>query len=295
MNKFTFLSMVVLVSIFSALAETHISGDIKSATLDSTGNPYIVDQDVVVPAGKKLTIKEGCVFLFKGFTGLNVYGQVNVAGSSKHPVIFTSVNDGDFNPKSDQLPNPFDWNGILVAKESGGALFDNIQLRYSVYGIKSQSTNVSIQNGIFRQNGQFHFTVNEKIQYVQDNIPYSYSGAAGEPEKGVSQNLKTAADKTPEAKKAQTSNNTLAFRYTSLGVGIAGIAAGSVLLIPWNGAKTDFYTFIKDEALHPSKYPDPDAKWHELTGKINGYGAASIISYTLGLAGLVGFGVSFAF
>jgi hypothetical protein len=294
MNKISIQSMLVLSLLLPVFAETHVSGDIKSAALDSTGNPYIVDQDVVVPAGKKLTIREGCVFLFKGFTGININGQLNVAGSSKHPVVFTSVNDGDFNPKSDQIPNPFDWNGILVAKESGGALFDNIQLRYSVYGIKSQSTNVSIQNGIFRQNGQFHFTINEKIQYVQDNIPFSYSGAAGEPEKGVSKDLKTAADKTPEAKKTKTSNSTVVFRYTSLGVGIVGIAAGSVLLIPWNGAKKDFYTLINN-STNSVLYPNPDSTWHELKGKINGYGAGSIISYVLGLAGLVGFGVSFAF
>jgi hypothetical protein len=246
-----------------------------------------------VPAGKKLTIREGCVFLFKGFTGININGQLNVAGSSKHPVVFTSVNDGDFNPKSDQLPNPFDWNGILVAKESGGALFDNIQLRYSVYGIKSQSTNVSIQNGIFRQNGQFHFTINEKIQYVQDNIPFSYSGAAGEPEKGVSKDLKTAADKTPEAKKTKTSNSTVVFRYTSLGVGIVGIAAGSIMLIPWNNAKNELS--LSHQAFI-AKYPgQEDDKWHEFARNLNGFGAGSIISYTLGLAGLVGFGVSFAF
>jgi hypothetical protein len=293
MKKFTFLSMFILMGIFSAFAETHVSGDSKSATLDSTGNPYIVDQDFVVPAGKKLTIREGCVFLFKGFTGLNVYGQINVAGSSKHPVVFTSVNDGDFNPKSDQLPNPFDWNGILVAKESGGALFDNIQLRYSVYGIKSQSTNVSIQNGIFRQNGQFHFTVNEKIQYVQDNIPYSYSGAAGEPEKVVSQSLKTAADKTPEAKKAKTGNNTLVFRYTSLGVGIVGIAAGSLMLIPYLNAKKEL-SLSRDDFY--AKYgPNPDPKWREFNNNKTGFGWGSAISYVLGGLGLAGFGISFAF
>jgi hypothetical protein len=258
MNKISIPSMLVLSLLLPAFAETHISGDIKSAALDSTGNPYIVDQDVVVPTGKKLTIREGCVFLFKGFTGLNVNGQINVAGSSRHPVVFTSVNDGDFNPKSDQLPNPFDWNGILVAKESSGALFDNIQLRYTVYGIKSQSTNVSIKNGIFRQNGQFHFTVNEKIQYVQDNIPYSYSGAAGEPEKAVSQNLKTAADKMPEAQKAKTSNNTLVFRYTSLGVGIVGIAAGSILLIPWSNAKKELS--LSTSEFYAKYGPNPKPK-----------------------------------
>jgi hypothetical protein len=293
MKKISISSMIILSLLLPVFAETHISGDIKPAALDSTGNPYIVDQDVVVPAGKKLTIKEGCVLIFKGFTGLNVYGQLNVAGSPKHPVIFTSVNDGDFNPKSDQLPNPFDWNGILVAKESNGALFDNIQLRYSVYGIKSQSTNVSIQNGIFRQNGQFHFTVNEKIQYVQDNIPYSYSGAAGEPEKGASQDLKTAADKTPEAKKAKTENNTLVFRYASLGVGIAGIAAGGIMLIPWSNAKKEL-SLSRTE--FEAKYrADPDAKWREFNANKVGFGWGSALSFVLGGLGLAGFGISFAF
>jgi hypothetical protein len=43
------------------------------------------------------------------------------------------------------------------------------------------------------------------------------------------------------------------------------------------------------------QYPNPEPKWRELSGIVNGYGAATIISYTLGLAGLAGFGISFAF
>jgi|WetSurMetagenome_2_1015567.scaffolds.fasta_scaffold00572_5 hypothetical protein len=290
MKRLSLLFVLTAVFLVPASAETHLSGDIKSAVLDSSGNPYIVDQDVVVPSGKKLLIKEGCVFLFKGFTGLNVSGQMHVAGSSKRPVIFTSVNDGDYNPKSDQLPNPFDWNGILVAKESQGALLENFQLRYSVYGVKSQTTNVSIQNGVFRQNGQFHFTINEKIQYVQDNIPFSYSGGAAEAEKpSVSASGETGVKPSTQAKKSKQSP--VVFRYTSLGVGLVGIAAGSIMLIPWNDTKKEL-----NLSNFAEKYPlDPDAKWKELNGNLTGWGAGSIASYTLGLLGLVGFGISFAF
>ncbi len=292
MKKFAVLSMLVAYFAAAPCAETHLSGDVKTATLDSTGNPYIVDQDIVVPAGKKLAIKEGCVFLFKGFTGLNVVGQLHVAGSARRPVVFTSVNDGDYNPKSDQLPNPFDWNGVLVAKESGGALFENFQLRYSVYGIKSQTTNVSIQNGVFRQNGQFHFTINDKIQYVQDNIAYSYTPTTSESEKpGVIGSGGEAGGAPAKPQAAKPGKGKLIFRYTSLGVGVVGIAAGSVLLIPWNNAKTNVYALLNN----PSSYTDPNAKYNQLTGQVNGYGAGSAISYALGVLGLVGFGVSFAF
>jgi hypothetical protein len=48
-------------------------------------------------------------------------------------------------------------------------------LSYSVYGIKSMQAGLVIENGVFRQNGQFHFTVNESIKPVQDNFPYSYN------------------------------------------------------------------------------------------------------------------------
>jgi len=293
MTKLVFTSIAFFVCAAATFAETHLSGDIKPASLDSTGNPYIVDQDIVVPSGKKVTIKEGCTFLFKGFTGLNVFGQLHVAGSTKHPVSFTSVNDGDFNPKSDQLPNPFDWNGILVSKESSGATFENFNLRYSVYGIKAQTTTISIQNGVFRQNGQFHFTINEKIQYVQDNIAYSYTATSADAEKPAVSGTNDAGAKPASSKPAKSGKNVVVFRYTALGVGIVGIAAGSVMLIPWSNAKSEVMLSPQDfEAKYPQGTKD---KWTQFVNSTNGWGAGSIGCYALGLLGLIGFGVSFAF
>ncbi len=292
MKKFALLWLVVACVVSVPYAETHLSGDIKTATIDSTGNPYIVDQDVVVPAGKVLTIKPGAVFLFKAFTGLNVFGRIHVAGSSKRPVVFTSMNDGDYNSKSDQLPNPFDWNGVLVEKESPGALFENFQLRYSVYGLKSQIGNITIQNGFFKQNGQFHFTINDKIQYVQDNIAYSYSPTVSESTQstagGSAGNAVTAPENQPRKK---TSKTTLIFRFSSLGVGVVGIAVGSLLYSPWNNAKNNVYEVLgNSEAYH-----DPGTAFNKAISDVNSYGGGMVASYGLAFLGLVGFGVSFAF
>jgi len=215
MSRLFVSSLIVIVLSLCVQAETHITGDITGMTFESGGNPYIVEQDILIPAGNKAVIKNGCVFLFKPFTGLTVHGHLVVDGTQEAPVIFSSINDGDFNTTSEQLPNPFDWNGVLISRESGTVTFKNFALRFSVYGIKSQNTNIVIENGLFRQNGQFHFTINDKIQFVQDNIPYSYDGAGD------------FDGKSPVNKPAGTSNNgkqkpstkRLVVRYGSLGIG----------------------------------------------------------------------------
>jgi hypothetical protein len=213
------VSLLIAIGFSVPHGETHLAGEILSATIDASGNPYFVDKDISVAAGKKLTIKEGCVFLFNNFSGLTVLGNLQLDGTLEHPVIFSCVNDAEYNPKSQQIPNPFDWNGIIITKESGSVHLQNFQLRYSVYGIKSQNASMSIQNGIFRQNGQFHFTLNDKIQYVQDNISYSFNAAG---ESGI------VAHGAWNGKKGKASVARNIIRYGSLAVGVAGIIGGIV-------------------------------------------------------------------
>ncbi|MBD3314891.1 MAG: hypothetical protein GF344_03830 [Chitinivibrionales bacterium] len=166
------LFVVIAVSVSSA--EIHLEGDISGTKFTPDGNPYIVDKDIIVPAESTVVIPEGCVLLFNTYTGLKVDGRLVVTGREKNPVVFTSIHDLDYDSTNAQLPNPFDWNGIFVTDQSDGSFLNNFHLRYSVYGIKSRSNNVVIQNGVFRQNGQFHFTVDNEIQLVQDDIPFSY-------------------------------------------------------------------------------------------------------------------------
>jgi hypothetical protein len=279
------LALLLVAGIVSLHAETHLSGDIRQGSLDASGNPYIVDKDATVPAGKQLSIKEGCVFLFNGFTGLNILGDLSVEGSDQRPVIFTTVNDNDFNPKSQQLPNPFDWNGIIIAKESGSIHLQNFQLRYSVYGIKSQNPVMTLQNGVFRQNGQFHFTMDDKIQYVQDNIPYSYNISSSGEKPAAGEVL----EKKKSSKKTATSNTRNIIRYSSLGIGVIGIVAGTIFAIQENST----YTKTQDP-----KYKSNAAlfnEWSNLNSQWETQRNVSIVSFVIGGIGLVGFTATFLF
>lgn len=154
--------------------ETRISGDFSAFTFNSSGNPFVVDSDAAVPDKKTVVIDEGCVVLFKEFTGLAVYGSLIVKGTQEKPVVFSSINDSTYNHKATQAANPFDWNGLFIDKNADSVSLNNFKLMFSVYGIKAQKETIILTNGIFNANGQFNFTMNDKIQYVQNKMPFSY-------------------------------------------------------------------------------------------------------------------------
>jgi hypothetical protein len=154
-------------------AETTLSGKIGNMDLDSTGNPYIVSDNITVGEGKTLTIGPGCVLLFKEYTGIDVSGDLTVQGTAARPVVFTSHNDNKWNSTSEKQPEAFDWNGIRILT-GGRAVLSRFLVSYSVYGIQAQSEDIVINEGVFNQNGQFNFTLSGKILAVQENLPFTY-------------------------------------------------------------------------------------------------------------------------
>jgi hypothetical protein len=166
--------LIVVISCLCISAETTVSGDVSKIPFDSTGNPFIVESEAVVPQGKTVVISEGCVLLFAEYSGLTVNGSIAINGTDAHPVILSSIHDTAYRHGSSQPPNPFDWNGITIDKNAGHVDLRHFKLMYSVFGLRSQKENISVAGGLFKANGQFHFSINEHIQYVQDNIPYSY-------------------------------------------------------------------------------------------------------------------------
>ena len=268
-------SLTVLLASAALSAETHITGDITGMTFESGGNPYIVEQDILIPSGNKAVIKEGCVFLFKPFTGLTVHGHLIIDGTAEQPVTFTSINDGEFNSASEQLPNPFDWNGILVTRESGTVVMKNFKLLFSVYGIKSQNVNIEIDNGTFRQNGQFHFTINDKIQFVQDNIPYTYHHDDSKDSDKPEPPPQPAAKATPRGVKIA--------RFTCLGFGIAGAAAAVGFGINTAVVYTKFDAGNYDISYNGMRR----LFYHNVTG--------TVIGGAVGVLGFTGFGLTFLY
>ncbi|MBD3320729.1 MAG: hypothetical protein GF350_06515 [Chitinivibrionales bacterium] len=271
-------------------AQTPMKGVLTAKVIESSGNPYIIEEDVIIPADKEVTIKEGCIFLFKPFTGMQVKGKLVVEGTSNAPVVFTSINDQEYNPNSQELANPFDWNGILVGRESRGAFMKNFRLRFSVYGIKGQTPSIMIQNGKLRQNGQFHFTINDKIQAVQDGIPFSYGidrddefgDQGGDPGPDKKKKRKGPRGKDPKQKRI--------FRFASLGIGIAGIGVSAV----YGALAAQSHQKLWEISDAPiGKYDDSD---FDATQKLrNRRILGSALSGTIGLLGITGFTLTFVF
>lgn len=206
-------------------AETTLSGSIGGMTLDSTGNPYLVTENITIPSGKNLTIKAGCVFLFKPFTGIIVEGSIEVSGTKDQPVIFTTENDSKYTINTSQPANPFDWNGIHITKKAGKVQFSNSLITYSVYGLKSQVENIKIENGVFYQNGQFHFTINDRILEVRDGFPFSYNARN---EKDIAKN---------------SFGSDFIRKFAPVIIGGAGLISGvlsGVSAANWNSTKADF-------------------------------------------------------
>ena len=259
----------IIIYTISLLAETHLSDDIGGKIFEPSGNPHIVDQEAVVPKNAQIVIKAGCLFLFKSFTGINVYGSMIVEGTGDNPVVFSSINDANYNPKAEQLPNAFDWNGIYVAENAGNIKFRNFKLMYSVFGIKSKKDDITLQNGSFKQNGQFHFTINDNILYVQDNISYSYNVE----EKDVVEKKPQKAETSDKVKKpAKTEKGDRGKKAAAFSIMGVGVASGVTCLI--TGIKAVQY---RDKTGTDKAQNDPQL-WQEYYDKFKNTRTVSIIT-----------------
>jgi hypothetical protein len=171
---FTSSTFILLSCLAIGYARTDLSGNISALTISAEGNPFIVKDNIIIPQNGHLTITQGCQLFFKPYTGIIVEGSLSIEGTPEERVLFTSTNDSLSVEKTTQPANPFDWNGILVTKQAQNISLRNFVIKYSVYGIKSQNANMTIDNGIFNGNGQFNCTVNDKIMPVVDNLAFNY-------------------------------------------------------------------------------------------------------------------------
>lgn len=141
--------------------------------------PYLVVADVYVPQGKRVTIDAGTVLLFRNFTGLHVMGTLVVKGVKENPVVFTSVNDKEYNKKSTLDAAPFDWNGIYLHEDAVGSELSFCAVLYSVEGITSMTKFVKLSSCLFLNNGRSNLTI-EGVQHEVGTTPYDYALTVGD-------------------------------------------------------------------------------------------------------------------
>jgi len=277
---------VTLLAVSSLTASTLIGGDIHEITFEESAGPFVVEQDALVPAGSKVVMQPGTVLLFKPFTGLRVDGELMVAGTAEKPVVFTSVHDSRYGQGTGQLPNAVDWNGVHLSPRCTGARLTRLHLMYSVYGLKSQIENPQLQDCVFEQNGQFHFTINDKIQYVQDKIPFSNVSGAPAAGQAMPQSQAKPAPDGWAPKVEETPHGLKAFRYVSLGTGLMGAGLGTYFAIKASRAADD------RDALGTAGSADA---WDKATQDYEDAVLGSSVSFGLGGLLLVGCAITLFF
>jgi hypothetical protein len=198
-------------------ATTRLAGELHDTTFTLKGNPYFIDDVITIPKGVKVTIEDGCIFLFNPYTGIDVNGSFVVKGKPKSKVVFTSINDAHYNPTSQVFANAFDWNGITFNLVSDTVLLENFVLSYSVYGVKSMNGRMVIHNGTFKENGQYDCVINETIQKTIADSLFSYNYSLP-----VQDTLHGPVIKTPLELKTRK-KNILALSFLGLGLGSGGL------------------------------------------------------------------------
>lgn len=274
-------------------AEMHLSGEISSAAIDSSGNPYIIEQTIVIPRGKQVVIREGCVFLFKSYTGITVLGKLFIKGTPEHNVVLTSCNDIVYMPNSEQTARAFDWNGITLASEADTMAMDNFKLSFSTFGIKAQNGKISLKNAVFSGNGQYNFMIRQKLLAVQENVPYSFNVTEESIADAAAVAKQTVVEPLPVKKERHVFRNII--RYTSLTAGIAGLSTGTYYTVKSLQTKKlrDDMHYIAHQALELNK-PTQDI-WAGLNADYDEQCLYRNITAGLAILGITGFTLTFAF
>ncbi len=159
-------------SLFSAEFDT-LSGPLPKK-ISAGKNPYLIASDIEVPFGKTVIIEPGVIFLFQNFTSFQIQGQLIAEGNKSNPIVFTSEFDGEHNPDTSLIANPFDWNGIYIHKDGFGTRMKYCKIHYSVYGIASDTRLIRIDPCIFQFNGKADLSIADSLHPVKNKVPYKY-------------------------------------------------------------------------------------------------------------------------
>jgi len=101
------------------VTSTTFSGEAEIEQRNSlnAGGLFVVDTDVTIDAGERLTVRQGVVLKLVGFRSLVANGRLDLEGTGFQPVVLTSVRDdgvlGDSNKDgAATVPAPGDWQGV---------------------------------------------------------------------------------------------------------------------------------------------------------------------------------------
>ena len=111
MSRKMLIAFAALAFLFSAsaVAETVVPGGDVFGTWDEFGSPYLIKEEITVPAGQTLTIEPGVVVDVRGHFKMIVHGCLEAVGTERQRILFTAANSTE------------GWHGIrfIDAPEAG--------------------------------------------------------------------------------------------------------------------------------------------------------------------------------
>jgi hypothetical protein len=301
MNLLKFFFIIVILTASSGVAQvnfTELSGEL-SGTL-TADKPYLVVGDIYVPPGSSVTIQAGTMLLFSEFTGLHVQGTLYAKGTEALPILFTSQHDSLIVGTSTVPPAPFDWNGIDIYESAIGSELFYCNVRYSVYGIRSQTDYCKLISSVFENNGKSDFSIKDIRKEITPGVPFSYSPLQ---DTRINVSTETDIDATPETipkkpedvtKRNHVSPQIQVLRYAGLALGAGGGVYSAVsYFVKYKPAKEDLKQL--SELDEQEMRSNTSADWNKAKDRRD----ASLIHTVSGAAGaalgLISFSLSFAF
>ncbi|HEX2959419.1 MAG TPA: hypothetical protein VHO70_21470 [Chitinispirillaceae bacterium] len=285
------VKLIICIMFLSMLSEAEqLAGDLPRY-ISADKSPYHVVADIYVPSGKVVEVEPGTVFLFKNFTGLHIQGVLNAKGTLMKDIVFTSINDEDYNKDTDLNPTPYDWNGIYIHKDGIGTDLERVKVRYSVKGILSETKFIRLSEVLFHDNGRANLTIENETKPVAPEMPYSYNLSLKD---AVVDGVPAKILMDPHAKVRNI------IRYTGL---LCFIGSGGVTAYYTNETVKDLEDFrqksIKlnqNSSIEEIRYLSGDSTlWVQARDEKDKSIQRMIIGYIGSLLGLTAFSLSFTF
>ncbi|HEX2958083.1 MAG TPA: hypothetical protein VHO70_14715 [Chitinispirillaceae bacterium] len=267
---------------------------------------YVVTGDVFVSPGSTVSVQAGTVFLFKEFTGIHVQGSLYVIGTESEPIVFTSANDSSYLRNASVKAAPFDWNGIDVYDGAIGTTLNNCRIQYSVYGIRSQTEYVKLENVRFSSNGKSDFSIKEERKEVTDPYNYIYepapvipvaptavSSVSEQNPESVQKSKPSLGIESPSPQKNGNRGVRAFFRVTGIMLALGGGGLGAYFGDQYLNSQDHYKDISHLDNEEMRLYTSED--WKNAKEKRDQDFLKTVICGGVGILGLTSFVISFAF
>jgi parallel beta-helix repeat protein len=115
----------------------------------------------IINSGTKITIPPGMHFKMLNSSYFEVNGELHIAGTTTHPVVFTEIDDDSYGRPADTQSNglplyyELGQSGIIVKFNNisnDNSLIENTIIRYSNYAVELVSASPTLDNNLFEYN-----------------------------------------------------------------------------------------------------------------------------------------------